>query len=140
LKTFLLFLLASVSCFGYSIDNVIDALILVESGGNPKAYNKSENAIGVLQIRPIMVADYNRIYKTNFEHSVAWDVDASRMIAIGIFSHYSKNIDKPNAKHFAFIWNGGGSAWRRVDAPKNDQKQVNLEKYWRKVSTVLVKK
>ena len=32
--------------------SLIDALILVESAGNPKAFNKKENAVGCLQIRP----------------------------------------------------------------------------------------
>ena len=139
MKTILLFILLASSVHALTMDDVIDALIKVESSGNAAAFNESENAIGVLQIRPIMVKDYNRIYGTDFEHCVAWNVDAARMIAIGIFRHYSKNIEQPNAKHFAFIWNGGGSAWARVDVPRNDTKQKNLERYWQKVLTALKK-
>ena len=136
MKIILLFILLASSVHALTMDDVIDALIQVESSGKPAAFNESENAIGVLQIRPIMVKDYNRIYGTNFDHCVAWDVEASRMIAIGIFRHYTKNI-QPNAKHLAFIWNGGGSAWQRVDAPRDDQKQRNLEIYWKKVQKAL---
>lgn len=116
-----------------SVKDFLFALEQVESSGNANAYNKSEKALGCLQIRPIMVADYNRIYKANIRHSQMKNRELSHKIAIGIFKHYSKNISQPNAKHLAFIWNGGGSAWRRVNNPKQDVKQKNLEKYWQKV-------
>jgi hypothetical protein len=41
---------------------LLAALIQVESSGNPRAYNRAEDAAGVLQIRRIFVDDLNRIY------------------------------------------------------------------------------
>ena len=112
---------------------VIEAIEIVESNGNPNAINESENAIGALQIRPIMIADYNRITNQNFSHDIAYNRAFAYIVAQEIFSHYMKGIENPTAKHLAFIWNGGGSAWKRVDNPKNDQKQKNLDRYWEKV-------
>ena len=43
--------------------SLVDALILVESAGNERAFNKKENACGCLQIRPIMVREVNRILR-----------------------------------------------------------------------------
>ena len=43
--------------------SLVDALILVESAGNPNAFNKKENACGCLQIRPVMVREVNRILR-----------------------------------------------------------------------------
>jgi hypothetical protein len=121
------------------LTDLILALEQVESNGNETAYNESEKALGCLQIRPIMLADYNRIYGTSFTHDQMKSRSTSHLVAIGIFHHYGKSIKRngetPNAKHLAFIWNGGGSAWRRVFNPKNDQKQINLETYWEKVNT-----
>ncbi len=116
-----------------TITDVIYAIEEVESNRNPYAINKKENALGCLQIRPIMIADYNRITKENLSHDVAYNRSMAYIIASTIFNHYMKGIEKPNAKHLAFIWNGGGSAWKRVDNPKNDQKQKNLDIYWGKV-------
>lgn len=113
--------------------DVIVAIEKVESNGNPYAINKAENAIGSLQIRPIMIADYNRISGENLPHDVAYNRAMAYIIAQEIFYHYMKGIEKPTAKHLAFIWNGGGSAWKRVDNPKNDKKQKNLDRYWEKV-------
>jgi hypothetical protein len=112
---------------------VIEAIEIVESNGKSDAINESENAIGALQIRPIMIADYNRITNQNFSHDIAYNRAFAYIVAQEIFSHYMKGIENPTAKHLAFIWNGGGSAWKRVDNPKNDQKQKNLDRYWEKV-------
>jgi soluble lytic murein transglycosylase-like protein len=37
----------------------IDAVIEIESGGNPNAYNKGSGAIGLMQITPICYKDYH---------------------------------------------------------------------------------
>ena len=120
-----------------TITDVIDAIEEVESNRDPYAINAKENALGCLQIRPIMIADYNRITGENLPHDVAYNRSIAYIIASTIFNHYMKGIEKPNAKHLAFIWNGGGSAWRRVDSPKSDSKQRNLEVYWKKVKSHL---
>lgn len=53
------------------IENLVDALIQVESGGNDSAIGDthlgSNHAVGVLQIRPIMVREVNRILKLKGE-------------------------------------------------------------------------
>ena len=116
-----------------TVTDVIIAIEKVESNGNPYAINKKENALGCLQIRPIMIADYNRITGENLPHDVAYNRAMAYIIAQEIFFFYMKRIEKPNAKHLAFIWNGGGGAWKRVDNPKNDLKQKRLDLYWEKV-------
>lgn len=136
---FLLFFAFTCAANGATYGDLLDALIQVESGGNPKAINKAEKAYGVLQIRPIMIEDFNRIYGTNILHKDAFNPEVARVIALGIFAHYGKNIPNPNAKHFAFIWNGGGSAWKRVDNPRDDWKQHDLEIYWKKVKKAMKK-
>lgn len=120
-----------------TITDVIYAIEEVESNRNPHAINTQENALGCLQIRPIMMADYNRITGEDLAHDVAYNRAMAYIIASTIFNHYMKGIEKPNAKHLAFIWNGGGSAWRRVDSPRSDSKQFNLEVYWEKVKSHL---
>ena len=116
-----------------TITDVIYAIEEVESNRNPHAINTQENALGCLQIRPIMIADYNRITGEDLAHDVAYNRSMAYIIASTIFNHYMKGIEKPNAKHLAFIWNGGGGAWRRVDYPQKDTKQKMLDIYWEKV-------
>lgn len=44
-----------------NLEPLIMAMIWVESRNNDSAYAKSEEAVGCLQIRPIMLAECNRI-------------------------------------------------------------------------------
>ena len=138
LVTFFIFAFAIMQCSkkveaSITVTDVIHAIEKVESNRDPYAINKQENALGCLQIRPIMIADYNRITEENLSHNIAYNRSMAYIIASTIFNHYMKGIENPNAKHLAFIWNGGGSAWKPVDNPKNDQKQKNLDLYWAKV-------
>jgi len=141
LVLFVFIALASSGAQGATMTDLILALEKVESNCNEFAYNESEKALGSLQIRPIMVDDYNRIYGTEFKHEQMKSRSTSHLVAIGIFHHYGKYIkrdgEKTTAKHLAFIWNGGGSAWKRVVNTKKDKKQKNLEIYWTKVSEYL---
>ena len=48
-----------------NVDDLVEAMVWVESKGKEDAYAKRENAAGILQIRPIMVNDVNRILNLN---------------------------------------------------------------------------
>ena len=142
LVAFFIFAFAIMQCSkkaeaSVTITDVIYAIEEVESNRDPYAINIKENALGCLQIRPMMVADYNRITGEDLPHDVAYNRSMSYIIASTIFNHYIKGIENPTAKHLAFIWNGGGGAWRRVDNPKDDRKQKMLDAYWEKVKLYL---
>ncbi len=106
-------------------DKIIQALIYVESNGNDSAHNKSENAVGCLQIRPIMIREVNRILKkTNknerFKMKDRWDREKS-LVIFNIWREYHH----PNSTNevIARNWNGG---------PKGFKKESTLN-YWKKV-------
>tara|TARA_R110002167_G_scaffold107453_2_gene274882 strand:- start:2921 stop:3391 length:471 start_codon:yes stop_codon:yes gene_type:complete len=110
------------------MSNLTEAIIQVESVGNDSAYNKSEDAVGCLQIRPIMVREVNRLLKKRKDPKRytllnRWD----RQKSIEMFLVFTKNISKPEAK--ARCWNGG---------PKGMTKSATI-KYWNKVKTILTK-
>ena len=110
------------------MSNLTEAIIQVESVGNDSAYNKSEDAVGCLQIRPVMVREVNRLLKKRknpkrYTLLNRWD----RQKSIEMFLVFTKNISKPEAK--ARCWNGG---------PKGMTKSATI-KYWNKVKTILTK-
>lgn len=41
----------------------MEAIKIIESGGNPHAYNKSSGATGLYQVTPICLADFNKFSK-----------------------------------------------------------------------------
>jgi len=109
---------------------LIAAMIMVESGGNPLAHNKPEQAVGILQIRPIMVLECNRILDlcqedglyTLFKMEDRWDTGNAVQMAEIYFQYHCKD---QSAQKMARCWNGG---------PQGDLKECTLP-YWKKVES-----
>lgn len=100
-------------------------------------------AYGHYQIHKVMVDDYNRITGSNATHTDAFDPVVGERIAYAVLSHYAKHIQAsgvtPTADHMLFIWNGGGGAWKRVENPQADQKQINLNAYRSRATPIITK-
>ena len=105
-------------------DSLIDAIIHVESRGDSMAYNAGEDAVGVLQIRPIMMREVNRLLQEN-KYTLAdrW----SKSKSIEMFNVIKQHTTNPTNEILARNWNGG---W-------NGYKKKSTLKYWNKVKTQL---
>ena len=105
--------------------DVVKAMIQVESCGNDSAYNAIEEAVGCLQIRPIMLREVNRILRKQgdtlrFKLEDRWDREKSlEMFHIWREYHHPNSTDEVIARN----WNGG---------PKGYEKESTI-RYWRKV-------
>ena len=101
-------------------DPLIAAIIQVESGGDTLAYNSKEDAVGCLQIRPIMVREVNRLLgKDSFTLYDRW----SKAKSIQMFNILRSNIKGATNEKIARVWNGGYNG-------KNNPKTLG---YWKKV-------
>jgi hypothetical protein len=87
--------------------SVMEAIILVESEGNPNAV--SGNSVGVMQITPVLVRECNNILKArgkNLRYTLAdrYNVEKSKEMFLLIQSKYNtaNNIEKAIRS-----WNGG---------------------------------
>ena len=92
---------------GFSWDRVIDAIIQVESKGNPNAV--SGNSVGAMQITPIAVKDCNYILqqrKSKKRCTLAdrYSVAKSKEMFLLIMSRYNPTNDIEKGIR---IWNGG---------------------------------
>lgn len=91
----------------YNWDKVINAISKVESKKNPSAVSK--DCVGILQIRPILVADVNEYLKTKgsnkrFKLSDRLNVEKSKEM----FVIYQKRYNpKNNIEKAIRLWNGG---------------------------------
>jgi len=86
---------------------VMDAIIQVESEGNPKAV--SGNSVGVMQITPILVEDCNNILKKQkskkrFTLADRYSVEKSKEMFLLIQSYYNPTNSIEKAIR---LWNGG---------------------------------
>ena len=94
---------------GVNWNPVMDAIIQVESEGNPKAFNKNGNCAGAMQITPILVKDCNNILKrqkSNKRYTMAdrYSVEKSKEMFLIFQKYYNpeNNIEKAIR-----LWNGG---------------------------------
>ena len=101
-------------------DPLIAAIIQVESGGDTLAYNSKEDAVGCLQIRPIMVREVNRLVgKDSFTLSDRW----SKVKSIQMFNILRSHLKGASDEQIARVWNGG---YNGKNIPQTMQ-------YWNKV-------
>ncbi len=113
-----------------NVDELIDALIWVESRGNESAVGDThldEPSIGVLQLRPIMVREVNRILKQKgsekrFKLSDRESKEKSIEMFTIWFNNYHKNSSFEKA---ARNWNGGPNGWKK-ERTQNYWAQVEL--------------
>ena len=102
------------------IDTLLNAVMAVESNFDTMAYNEKENAAGVLQIRPIMVREVNRLLgKDKYTLKDRWNKAKS----IEMFNVIRSHIKGASNEEIARTWNGGYNG-------KNNPKTLG---YWKKV-------
>ena len=106
----------NVNLFADNINVAWRKIIFVESsnGKNPKAYTPNKcGALGIAQIRPIMVRDCNRILRLPvFVHSDALDDDASYAMYCVQIRHY---IPDASVETICRFWYRGPNKRRQYD-------------------------
>ena len=116
-----------------SVENLISAMIQVESRGNDKAVGDTHldvPSVGCLQIRPVMVAEVNRILKRCKVDSIRYELDDrySRDKSITMFRIWkSYHHAKSPLEKIARCWNGGPRGY----------KNTSTLRYWNKVQAYL---
>lgn len=99
-------------------EQLVKAVVKIESNGNTLAFNVSENAVGAFQIRPCRIKHYNKLNNTNYKHKDCYDYDLSEKI----FLFFAEGKDYEQA---AKNWNGSGPMteiyWKKV------KQQINLD-------------
>jgi hypothetical protein len=82
-----------------------------ESKGDPLAVNRLEDAVGIAQIRPIMVRDANRIIGYQ-KWTLADRLDPAKSYAIFklVVRYYAPS---GGPEQWARVWNGGGKGHKK---------------------------
>jgi hypothetical protein len=100
---------------------------MVESRNNDSAHAIGEDAVGVLQIRKVMVDDVNRILKRKginktYTYNERWDRSKSIEMFHIFVDYYNLETDEEVARG----WNGGP---RGIDNPATEQYWLKVEDY-----------
>ena len=106
---------------------LIITLAEVESNFDPSAYNPKEDAAGILQIRPVMFREVNRLLgREVYTDTCRFNVTKAVDMFLIIQRHYNPTMD---IRTGAFLWNCG------TTSPTGTQGQ----EYWKKVKRILNK-
>jgi len=94
--------------------SLLMAVAMVETLGDPLAYNEEENAVGLLQIRQVRIDDYNRRTGSNLTLEQMYDVGMS----VKVFMYYASLGSHKDLEKIAKAWNGSGPMtelyWKRI--------------------------
>lgn len=76
-------LLLSLLCTSWADEVVIDIdkIVMIESSGNPFAWNKTDDSRGLYQITPICLEDYNQYHKVQYTMDDLWVVEINTIVA-----------------------------------------------------------
>lgn len=107
-------------------DVLLQAVMYVESNHNPGVVNYKENAVGILQIRPIMIKEVNRILTLqgdNRRFTLNDRTDSLKSIRIWyiVQGHHNPDYDPIIA---ARIWNGKKMPQRYWIKIKNELNRI----------------
>lgn len=95
-------------------ENLWQAVCEVESNFDPMAYNPKEKAIGISQIRPIRINDFNKKAGKDYKHKEMYDPIKSKEV----FMWYADKYHPSDYEVIAKRWNGSGyktiEYWKRV--------------------------
>ena len=108
-----------------SIEILMHSMIYVESRGNDSSYCQKENAVGCLQIRPVMVREVNRhLRKMKEDKRYTLKDRWFRKKSIEMFNvWYNYQHSESTLEVIARSWNGG---------PRGPNRKSTLN-YWKKV-------
>lgn len=110
---------------------VRSAIEYVESKRYQYAHNKAEDALGILQIRPCMIVEVNRIIgRTFYTNEDRRSVAKSREIFAIYSRHWANHYKDWSDEGISRRWNGGPTG----------HKEANTAGYWRKVQAEIKRK
>ena len=116
--------------------SLVDAIILVESGGNDYAVgdkNLENKAYGALQIRKPYCDDINSHFSTNYK---AIDCLGNRKLSIWMFERYMEIYGQGKTDEQKSRMHNSGPRGAKIPLP-NPELEKKLQNYWNKVKKFL---
>ena len=102
---------------------LLQAIEVVESNGDSTAFNKSTKAIGILQITPILLKDYNRRTGKHYKLKDCYNPKIGRII----FLFYCMKSPGIDFEKISKCWNGTGKQTEKYWGLVEKQLKKNLD-------------
>lgn len=120
MKTTLILFTLACGASAANMDNLLDAIQEIESGGDSNAVGDNGRAIGAYQIWPIMVKEVNRILgKDRYTLKDRLDKAKSREMCRIFLNNCKKGLSLPDLGR---CWNGGYNGYKKQSTLKYGEK------------------
>jgi soluble lytic murein transglycosylase-like protein len=106
----------------------MEAIKEIESGGNPKAYNKYSKATGLYQITPICLKHFNEVNKTSWKMDDMYDPKKNERVAVWYFTWLERQGLEDEEQIIAYNWGIGNLMKYRLGLktlPKETRNYLN---------------
>lgn len=106
----------------------MEAIKEIESGGNPRAYNKVSKATGLYQITPICLKHFNEVHKTSWKMDDMYDPKKNERVAVWYFSWLERQGLDDEEQIIAYNWGIGNLMKYRMGLktlPKETRNYLN---------------
>lgn len=106
----------------------MEAIKQIESGGNPKAYNKYSKATGLYQITPICLKHFNEVNKTSWKMDDMYDPKKNERVAVWYFTWLERQGLEDEEQIIAYNWGIGNLMKYRLGLktlPKETRNYLN---------------
>ena len=98
------------------------AVCQVESQNNPHHYNKKENAVGIVQIRQIMLDQYNKEARKSLSLKQMYEIERSK----SVFMHHAQKYRPDQIEKIVRVWNGGPNGIKKHSTKAYYQKILQI--------------
>lgn len=135
MKLTLLLVLCALNIQAANFDQYCEALAKVESSNNARAYNATEKAIGLYQIRPAYFKDAQAFDPDlkSYSHKDCFTPAVGKRVVWAYAARYEPTaLRKMDTETLAKLHNGGVK-WQ----DKDGRAKKNLEIYWAKIKKFL---
>lgn len=105
------------------LEVLLDAIVEVESGNNPKAIGDRGRAIGAFQIHRAYWRDGTRILGVEWSYRDAFDVEKARQVVRAYLAYYGRGRSLTDK---ARIHNGGPKGYRKRSTLAYGKKVISL--------------
>lgn len=115
----------------------VAVLIQVESRGDPECWRMQEDAVGILQIRPVMVQEVNRLLGWDkYNYLDRWDQEKSIEMCLIYLNRYANRAwlgHAPTLRDCSRLWQSGPRGpWKAENAWRQEHLR-RMAREWRRI-------
>ncbi len=127
MTTFILSLLLQFSCLEVIDPDTVLAMIVRESNGRSQLVHPTSKAMGLLQVKPVVLRDYNHLHKTNVAPEKLLDPEVN--LFVGVWHLCRRKDQVRSARNLVAIYYSGYRGFLRNTSHPTSKDYHKMKNY-----------